>query len=314
LEYDKLRMKVHRLQSAHALDTVAQQELFELDTVMIGARFPNADAFVAAKYPSVDKLGADLYEREANATFLNRLLGMEQIIRNAVNAHLAIIRVQYHDANWTLGQGNSLDTHLETGLKRVDIDRSAYPDTAFDPYNDIIRGIDEQKKLEAAAAETRKRAVARPPAGAPPRPFSFADQSSAPATPIVKAVAAPFGADPKGAFSLAAPVGLLGYRAPAAAGSGAPPAVVFNPAAQQPKAVPAPPGAFNFGKPAAPTGQFNLAGQAPAAADPRAPFDFGGLGYTSHAGGGLQPRRSLYTKHVGGSAPAPRRGLYAGLR
>jgi hypothetical protein len=31
-------------------------------------------------------------------------------------------------------------------------------------------------------------------------------------------------------------------------------------------------------------------------------------------GGGLQPRRSLYTKHVGGSAPAPRRGLYEGLR
>jgi hypothetical protein len=32
-------------------------------------------------------------------------------------------------------------------------------------------------------------------------------------------------------------------------------------------------------------------------------------GYT-----GLQTRRSLYAKHVGGSAPAPRRGLYEGLR
>jgi hypothetical protein len=35
--------------------------------------------------------------------------------------------------------------------------------------------------------------------------------------------------------------------------------------------------------------------------------------YWSYAGG-LRDRRSLYTKHVGGSSPAPRRGLYAGLR
>lgn len=279
LEYDKLRMKVHRLQSAHALDTVAQQELFELDTAMIGARFPNVDEFVAAKYPSVDALGADLYEREANATFLGRLLGMEQVIRNAVNAQLDTIRMLYRDANWTLGQGNSLDTHLETGLKRVDIARSAYPDTAFDPYNDIIRGIDEQRKLEAAGAETRKRGVA---AVAPSRLFSFADQSSAPATPIVNAVAAPKGFDFSGP---SAPVGRPDFPEPAAAGSGA-----------------APKGAFNFG------------GLAPAVAAPRGPFNFGGPGYTSYVGGGLQPRRSLYTKHVGGSAPAPRRGLYAGLR
>lgn len=101
LKLDKLRMILHKLQSAHALDSVAQSRLFDIHTGLNSAdrTYRNADAYIEPLYPKVDDcVDSDSYERSATSAFLIRVLEMEAAIRQKVERHLSGIRKFYKDS------------------------------------------------------------------------------------------------------------------------------------------------------------------------------------------------------------------------
>jgi hypothetical protein len=168
LAYDKLRMHVHKLQSAPALDTVAQQLLFKLHKALDPPpHAPDVDTYINAVYPSVDEFDSDTYEGVATAAFLKILQKMESAIRTGVTTELDAIRKQHVSSGWDKveepgtpvfyrSKAYKISTRYLDAKKGEPWDvRTKHKDTtAYDPYPVIRSGILEAAAAAVAAAET----------------------------------------------------------------------------------------------------------------------------------------------------------------